>query len=290
MDIIAAKTLDGDGRTALARRYVDAAESWLRKLIHHQLQAHRGDYYLTAGGVLKTAETKSLQAKIASDPAKYPREVDATSFEQAQKIVCHCDRWEPYFATMLGSAYPLGYLECQHFLNRLISVRNDLQHGRTCSARGLEQAICYTNDLSDAIKAFFREQNMTREYDVPMFVKYVDSLGNQSTLENVSTVISSRIIDWRTNGIGDLRPGDTLVAEVTVDPTFDRAGYSVNCSGPGSDAVSGSRLTLHVENRHIGEQLEIKFQVKTDRDWHRDGHQGIDDGLTLLFRVLPPLP
>lgn len=286
MDIVAASSLDDAGRTTVARRYVDAAESWLRKLIHHQLHAAGGASYLTNGGILKNPETEKLKVKIASDPAKYTREVDATSFDQTKKIICHAERWGKHFGSALGSAYPLGREQCELFLNRLIAIRNDLQHGRSCSVRQLEQAICYTNDLSDAVKAFFREQSMARQYDVPMFVRYIDSLGNESRLEGVSTDISARNIDWRRKGRGDLYPGDTLVAEVEVDQTFDRSGYEVSWTLYGYDKNSGTKAVVPIENVHVGEQMELTFEVVSDRDWHRSA--GIDDSLTLLFRVLPP--
>ncbi|NRP70631.1 hypothetical protein ILFOPFJJ_01512 [Ensifer psoraleae] len=286
MDIVAANSLDDAGRTTVARRYVDAAESWLRKLIHHQLHAARGASYLTTGGILKKPETEKLKVKIASDPARYAREVDATSFEQTKKIICHVDRWGQHFRPALHSAYPLGREQCELFLDRLIAIRNDLQHGRPCSVRQLEQAICYTNDLSDAVKAFFREQSMARQYDVPMFVRYIDSLGNESRLEGVPTDISTRNIDWRRHGRGDLYPGETLVAEVEVDQTFDRSGYEVSWTLYGYDKHSGTKAVVPIENVHVGEQLELTFEVVSDRDWHRSA--GIDDRLTLLFRVLPP--
>ncbi|WP_085032289.1 hypothetical protein [Ensifer aridi] len=286
MDMIGANNLDGAARTNVARRYLDAAESWLRKLIHLQLQAAHGARYLTTVGILKTAEINKLKVKIASDPAKYVREVDATTFDQAKRIICHVDRWNQHFKVPLQSAYPLGLEHCGLYLNRLIAIRNDLQHGRSCSIRQLEQAICYTNDLSDAIKTFFGEQNMARQYNVPMFVRYVDSLGNESTLEGVPTDISTRNIDWRRQGRGDLYPGDTLIAEIEVDQTFDPSGYEVSWHLFGYDKNVGAEAVVRIDNALVGEKLELTFEVISNREWHRSS--GIDDRLTLLFRVLPP--
>jgi hypothetical protein len=36
-------------RDEIARRYVDAAERWLRKLIHHELSREFGSTYITQG-------------------------------------------------------------------------------------------------------------------------------------------------------------------------------------------------------------------------------------------------
>lgn len=287
MTIEAASQLDSNSRTVIARSHVDAAEEWVRKLIHHQLLAATGNNYLTGGGVLKNPETIKLAGKISGDSPKYFREIDATTFEQASRIICHPERWQKHFSVALINAYPLGFSECDVFLGRLIRIRNDLQHGRPVSARQVEQAICYTNDLADSIKSFFKEHHMARDFDVPLFTRYVDNLGNGSTLEEVTTTMSSRIIDWRKRGKGDLYPGDTLIAEIEVDPTFDRGEYKVAWSVFGeSQLTPGRTATVNILNRHVGEQFELTFQVKTNRDWHRSW--GVDDRFTVLFRVLPP--
>ncbi|MGN7878425.1 hypothetical protein [Ensifer sp. 22460] len=287
MDILNAQSLSSDARTSVARNYVDAAEGWLRKLIHYQLTPAFGATYLSAGGILKSPETLAIRKKVEGGHTKFSREVDATTFGQAKKIVCHPDRWDKHFSVALERAYPLGQLECAIFLDRLIAIRNDLQHGRGCSARQVEQAICYTNDLADAVKVFFREKNMVRDYDVPLIVGYSDSLGNQSTLEDVSLNMSNRNIDWRRHGSGDLYPGDVLTAEVKVDPTFDPTDYEVFWSLYGYDKKVGSTASIELKNENVGEQFELSFTVQTYRDWHRQN--GVDDHLTLLFRVLPPL-
>ena len=288
MNIEVAETLTTVARTDIARQHLDAAEAWLRRLVHYQLSQIDNLTYLTDGEILKKEERAKLKAKIASAPEKYQREIDATTFDQLLRVICQAERWRDYFSAPLGAVYPLGLEECRIFLGRLIDIRNDLQHGRVCSVRQLEQAICYTNDLSDPLKKFFREQTMSRDYDVPLFVRYTDNRGNQSTLEGVSLTMANRNIDWRRHGNGDLYPGDTLVAEVEVDPTFAPATYVVSWHSHSYTLHGeGTRALVHIENQHVGEQFELWFQLKTNLDWHR--YAGIDDRLTLLFRVLPPL-
>lgn len=278
--------LDRGKRDELGRRYVESAEWWLRRLIHHQLSAFFGNAYLSQGAL-----SQRLQRSIVAEMAKAPqlvREVDATTFEQAIDIVCHPERWTSHFAPALVSAYPLGHDEARFFLDQVKGVRNDLSHGRSISTRQLEKSICYANDLADTIKEFFRGAGMSQEYNVPFIVRYVDSLGNQSHLSGISTNLSNRIIDWRRSGRGDLYPGDTLVAEIEVDPSYDASGYAVSWHVLGHTAsTSGARAVVPIEVQHVSEQIELRFEVRSDRQWHRQG--GLDDAVCLLFRVLPPI-
>ena len=50
---------------------------------------------------------------------------------------------------VLTSMNPLGDNEAA-----LRDIRNDLSHNRGCPARQLEKAVCYSNDLIDALKVF----------------------------------------------------------------------------------------------------------------------------------------
>jgi hypothetical protein len=272
-------------RQELARRYVEIAEKWLRQLIHYQL-SKQGPNYITKGQWKKSL-IEHVYGRIRVEPEKYPREIDATTFEQAVSIVCHPNYWEHLFEVPLNDAYPHGREEARTFLNRLVDIRNDVSHGKGCSARQLERAICYGNDLADSIKAFFKGEQMQREYNVPTIVRYTDNRGNASSLEGVSTNINNRIIDWRRTGGGDLRPGDTLVAEVEIDPTFDSSEYTVSWYISGNPRQTGAAATIRIENKHVGEQVELRFDVVTHRDWHR--FTGKDDGLILIYRVLPPV-
>jgi hypothetical protein len=183
--------------------------------------------------------------------------------------------------------YPLGREEAKHFLLRLRDIRNGVSHGRGCSARRLEQAICYSNDLIDSLKKHFGQLNMKKTFNVPSIIRFSDNLGNTSYLENVPEDVNSRIIDWRRQGEGNLYPGDTLVAEVEVDPSFRVSEYDVAWHVFRGESGSGSVARVVVQNKHVGEQFELRFRVTSKRDWHR--FFGCDDGLGLIYRVLPPV-
>jgi hypothetical protein len=127
---------------------------------------------------------------------------------------------------------------------------------------------------------------MGQTYDVPMIVRFIDNRGNESHLEGLSTNVHLRILDLRPSGRADLYPGDILVAEVEVDQSYDESEYHLFWRVTGSQRTQERRARFQLENRHVSEQFELGFDVVSKRDWHRQS--GVDDRLTLLYRVLPP--
>lgn len=274
-------------REELARRYVGSAERWLRKLIHHQLSQELGPNYITQGGWNKKL-IANVRSKL-SDKSEIEREVDATSFGEAIMIVCHDKYWRELFSEPLAGVYPMGANEARFFLTCLKDIRDDISHGHSCSTRQLEQSVCYSNDLADSLKSFFRRINMKRAYNVPLIVRYTDNRGNDSTLEGVPIDIYTRVIDWRQQGNGDLYPGDSLTIEIEIDPAFDENTYSVTWQvlQQQSEPVIGTAASIDIERRHVNEQLEIRFIVISTESWHRQDEK--DDMLSVLYRVFPPL-
>jgi len=271
-------------REEIARRFVTSAEEWLRKLVHYELSQRFGSTYIAAGNFGQKL-VKSVAEKLKSLPPG-TRQVDATTFEQVVSIVCHPDHWKSSFEPAIRPAFPPGSDAARFYLEQLVGIRNDVSHGRGCDSRQVEKAICYTNDLTDAIKSYFRKISMDREFDVPMFVQYDDNRGNHSDLSGVSTNINNRIIDWRRIARGVLRPGDTLVAEVEVDATFSKDDYTVLWLHSAGGYGDGTRATIEITPAFVGEQFEISFELRATKEWHRAF--GMDDRLTLIYKVLPP--
>lgn len=279
--------MDRATREETARRHVDSAESWLRKIIHHELSSAIGKDYLRAEGILKKEALRQIESKLAQPSSNFMRPIDATTFEQAIALATHPDRYARYFKLAFSAGYPLGREQAVLYLNRLKDIRNNVSHGRGCTARQLEQAICYSNDLVDSLKDHFRRIGVGKHFDVPMIVRYTDNRGNESHLDDVPSDVQTRILDWRGMGHGDLHPGDVLVAEVEIDQSYDPSTYKVSWWSPGSGWVEGPKLRIEIGNRHVGELMTIEFQVVSNRDWHRQS--GVDDKLLVGYRVLPPI-
>jgi hypothetical protein len=275
--------LPASARQDLCRRYVESAEAWLRRLVHAELLDRSGAHYITAGPWRKEV-TEHVAGQLRNNPGKFAREIDATTFEQLIYVVCH-PGFAPSLKLGLNGAYPDGVDEARTFLDRIRAIRNDVSHGRQCSARQLEQAICYSNDIADSIKDYFRSKNLSKEFNVPTLVEFNDNVGNS---EKIGPGAFFRGIDLTGPSRRRLYPGDVLVAEVVVDPSFDPDCYHVewwlktNAGAVGS----GLRAQIEITNRHVGERMELQFKVKSASDWHRDS-SGYDEIIDFIYRVLP---
>jgi hypothetical protein len=274
---------DGHQRAEIARRYTVSAEAWLRKLVHDELFSRDGPEYITAGD-WNAALKRYVAAKCHGVPGKYTRQIDATTFDQLIDMTCNPYHW-PKWSDALREAYPDGVEEARTFLRRLRDIRNDVSHGPICSSRQLEQAVCYTNDLADSIKAHFRKKGMDREFNVPTFVSCSDNVGNIGYLPPGPHY---RIVNFSTGLSRALFPGDTLIAEVEVDPSFDESGYDVTWwVKTSTDKGVGTKTIINIETRHVGERMELQFKLITHLEWHRGN--ACDDVLDLHYKVLPPL-
>jgi hypothetical protein len=151
---VAPDEMDRISREETARRNVDAAESWLRKIIHYELSKALGANYLSAEGVIKKEIIRQVEEKTKKLGQAMLRPVDTTTFEQAIYLVTHPKLFPDFFRSSLSEAYPLGREQALLYLTRLKDIRNDVSHGRGCTARQVEQAACYANDLIDSLKAF----------------------------------------------------------------------------------------------------------------------------------------
>jgi hypothetical protein len=251
----ALEQLDGLQRRDLARRHVDAAETWLRNIIHQEFTSDPalGPDYLTTGPW--KSGIKEIATKIAADPTRYNRPIDASSFEQAVYLFCHPTPWKQFFKEPFEKAYPLGAKNAEHYLTTLVNIRNDVQHGRTCDARKLEKAICYSNDFVDGCKDLFQGKNRGREFNVPTFVRFEDNLGNSGDPRNgIRTAIG-----YTVHCSNVLRPGDILTVEADVDPSFD--GFTVDWRTGYEERIGGNFARIELTNRHVGEYFQVTFSV-----------------------------
>lgn len=265
---------------------------WLRRIIDMKLSARFGPNYLEATApdgrnVISLRIRRPMLKRWMAEPQRYPRPIDAALLEDVVDIITNPELYNIFFKEALRSAYPVGREHAKAMLSKIAAVRNPLSHAGPASVRQIEQAICYSNDAIDAIKRFYEETNMGNEFNVPMIVRFSDSLGK--------VVHGSQFVDGGTQRfaiqpsipLGTLRTGDILSLEVEVDPTFPRESYTVAWHSPaGCELQDGLRLTLTLAPRHVSIQTIFRAIVKSKRDWHR--FHDCDDKLLLLYTVLPP--
>ena len=148
-------------RRELARRALDAAESWIRKIVDQQLsRAHGANYFDTqlAGDtpVIPKKVRNQARFRIQKEPGRFERPIDALTFGELTTIGLHPEHYKTHFRQALDGAYPDGAAEARTFLSRLEDYRNQIAHQGTCSLRELERCVCYSNDLAGLIKGFLQ--------------------------------------------------------------------------------------------------------------------------------------
>jgi hypothetical protein len=274
-------------RKDLARRYLDATEAWLRRLIDAEATAAYGSDYLANGAAGTCPEIskkirEGINSRYTRNPSRFSRLIDAADLGHSITIVLNEALYRAFFQDALREAFPDGNAEARTFLNRLEAVRNKLAHGGTCSDRDLEQSICYSNDVTDSIKAHFRRKNMEREFNVPTFIRVFDNRGNDFHL---SPKPDFQFVDVRTTGRGDLYVGDSLSVELEVDPTFK--DFTISWMTFSGDHYQPLPCVVKLAAKHVGVQFDVRLTVRSSLDWHRF-HGGVDDMVDLRYRVLPP--
>lgn len=273
-----------------ARRSLDAAEYWLRRIISLLMKQKFGDDFLDAklpngDAVLGVGRLQQMKDRFARDKQKFPSIIDAAMFEDVIAIVLHPNLYKDVFRDALSSAYPDGVEEARTFLGRMLAHRNALSHGGVCSIRMAEQCSCYSNDLIDSLKSFLAERNMERQFNVPMFTRFKDSFGNDLRFNNDNR--EHVAFDARQGGKArDIEVGETLILEVEVDESFAADAYELEWRAPGLRSV-GPVLKFQVAAEHVGQALTVSCILRSKKEWHRLGN-GNDDVLHVLYRVLPP--
>lgn len=288
-----ATELNNNERREIARRHFESAEVWLRKIIDYFFLKKFGPDYFShilpdGSSLIKNDIRKNVYDRRINEPTRFSRDIDATTFGEAIQIVTNPHKFNTIFKPALEAAYPNGAPEAKTFLEALKKIRDTIHHLGPCSARDLEKAVCYSNDFIDSAKTYFASIQMDRLYNVPKITHFVDSLGNESHMENVPHDVNARIIDWRRQGRGDLRPGDSLKVEIEVDQSFDRKNYTISWHLGRRGVIndnSGS-IFIEIEVGDVATQFEFRVTVTSRLDWHEFGL--CDDSLSVIYRVLPP--
>lgn len=277
-------------RKDLARQHLDSIEAWLRRLIDFELIPRFGPEYLTPGPSAPCPQIpnkirSAIKSRFDSRPGRYPRAIDAAELGDSVGIVLKDELYREFFQQPLKLAFPDGASEARTFLERLQEIRNRLAHGSTCSDRDHKRCACYSNDLIESIKAYFKERNMEREFNVPTFIRALDNKGNEFHF-SLKMDGQGQFVDVREKGRGDLYVGDELIIEVEVDPSF--SGYTIDWTTFNGDLGNGKECRITINTRHVGLQMDVRFLVRSALTWHRLPG-GIDDMLDLRYRVFPPV-
>jgi hypothetical protein len=275
------------------RTLLEGLEVWLRRLIHDRLTEVYGPDYLTAkhgdgNNIIAGELRRRLSGRQAREPAHYARPIDAADLEDEVKILCNPNLYNQLFKDALADAFPVGREQAKVTLDRLLSPRNALSHGNPISVRQAEQVVCYTGDVIESLKRYYMNRNLGRQYNVPTVIRYSDSFGT-SRHENEfrQEPGGPGFLLFDKDPTKHLRVGDILSMQVEIDPSFAPNDYEVRWEFLGAgQSLTGPKVTIEIQKRHVNERFEIQCYVTSKKDWHRFG--GWDDFLAVTFKVLPP--
>jgi len=281
---------------SICKEKIESLEHWLRRLIDDVLTPIYGDYFahVDAAGnrLIKNSLAHQVAARRTAEPLRYPRNIDAVLLEDAVDIICKPELFKKHFRAALIGAFPDGRDEAKTFLGRLLVPRNNLAHANAISIRQAEQIICYSNDVIESLKSYYRGIGMQEAYDVPLILKVTDSFGNAFTRSQFQVCHDGGImLMFFDKPLMHLRPGDTLTLEIEVDPAFDSAIYDVlwTSTKAWSDTpIAATKVVIPITNKQVGQQFDVQCRVTTKRDWHRM-QMGADDFLMMYYKVLPPI-
>lgn len=274
----------------ICKEKLESLEHWLRRLIDETLTPLYGDYFTIVDHkgdrIIKNAISQAVDDRRAKEPFRYPRKIDAVLLDDAVSIICNPQLYKKHFQPALATAFPEGAVEARTFLSRLLIPRNNLAHANAISSRAAEQIVCYSNDVIDSLKKYYREAGMEKQYDCPLILKVSDSFGNALVRSQFNLTGREGYLSFTDKSDYFLSPGDILTLEVEVDPSYDTSSYTVEWSHSRLDLVPGHKIAIPITNQQVGELFEVSCFVKSDRDWHRLNHA--DDILRVSYKVLPP--
>lgn len=291
--------VDSESLRADCRRTIENLERWLRRLIDQMLNPVQADYLrmqINGSFVFSKSIRENVCKKAEADRNRYPRPIDAATFEETIEIVTNAQLYMTHFSKALRAAYPEGREVCRTHLDRLVEPRNRLSHANEISVRDAERIVCYSNDLISSIKDYYGKQGMEQDFNVPTIVSYRDSTGRSFSGADLKRSNNGELMLWRSTvpvGIDShppflvLRCGEVVSFEVDVDPSFDGSTYRIEWNVDGDVWARGKQMVRVLDERDVRQHLVVLCRVISDKSWHRLG--GSDDVLYVHLTVLPPV-
>lgn len=274
---------------------IENLEIWLRNLIDNELTENYNSNYLEflnedRTRLIKKEIVKDAIKRKANNPNRYPRLIDAMLLDDEIKIICNPNLYKNIFSKALSSAYPEGNDEARTFLNRLIPIRNKLYHSNPISIREAEKVICYSNDVLDSIKEYYKEKSLEKKYNAPTIIKVSDSIGNVFYSSQIKRNSTGRgLCETRVSEKNVIYSGDKISIEVEVDSSFIVEDYSVKWVFAKKETTTFeenfNKLTINIENQHVKTDYAIYCSVTSKEDWHRCGD--VDDCVAIIYEIAP---
>ena len=279
------RNMPTDEMRNIVRHQIETLERWLRRLIDDVVRDKDGGTLLSLP-MKKEALNKALLRR-ETEPSRYPREVDALLFDDVIAIICNRQQYV-HFQDALSDAFQNGENEARTYLKRIVDPRNPLSHANEITSHQALQAMCYSTDILESLKAYYKKINMAQTYNAPSFIRIWDDRGNVGEAIQLPTDGAVRHLDFKET---QLRPGDVLLLEVQPDESFPEDSYNIrwvvnNISPP--QYGKGRKFSVVLENRHVSANgFMVSVEMISNKDWHRYGNA--DDRIGLRYSILPPV-
>lgn len=270
---------------SIVRHQIETLERWLRRLIDDVAQEHYNGT-LTHFPMKKDILSKAAERR-KKEPSRYPREVDALLFDDLIDIICHPQQYA-YFRDALSGAFRHGMNEARTYLNRIADARNPLAHANAITSHQALRVACYSTDIIESLKDYYKRINMAQAYNAPSFIRIWDDRGNIGDAAQLPTNGAVRRFDFKAT---QLRPGDILQLEAQPDESFPDGSYRIdwvvnNVSEP--QRGTGRNFSVILEDRHVSASgFMVSVEMISNEGWHRYGNT--DDRITLQYSILPPI-
>ena len=167
---------------------------------------------------------------------------------------------------------------------KIIEVRNLIYHSNHISVRQAEQTFCYSNDIIDSIKAYYKNENKEMDFNAPIIIKYSDSNGMNFFRDQFIIPTGNRILYFKDT---KQRCGDKIRMEIEVDASFSPYEYTIEWAAGNQTLSSSTTVDIQFKEEDVSEVYQIIVTIKSNKSWHR--HKYYDDSLTIMFPVLPPI-
>ena len=279
-----------DELRAYCRRSLDTLEIWARRLIHDRLTEVYGTNYWNAKNkkgeyIIKSSVRKHAMSLFKEQPDRFPSPIDTLFLDDIIYLLCKPEFYSMMFKDALDKAYPQGREEAHEFLKRLIPIRNPLSHANPISIRQVEQAICYSHDFIDSLKAYYKSRGEEQLFNAPKIVRVSDSLGNVFECNNETSSLGlSFIVPQKLNC------GDAYSVQIDVDSSFRSDEYTILWKMNGHDTrefVDSSKFNVIFGVQDVAMQKYIWCRIIQKKSWHRYGSH--DSKITLALTILPPI-
>lgn len=141
-------------------------------------------------------------------------------------------------------------------------------------------------------KQYYLTIGKERDYNVPVFLRIKDSLGNDIVREDSSSLWELYFYGTSAPKI-QLRSGDSYKLWVEVDSSFDNSFYEIRWTVKQDYSTiikkgTGNVIDFTLNNKNVSYAPEIYISLTTKRDWHR--FHNVDDIIKLNYgKILPPV-